>query len=64
VITVKDNYELKNPRSNPYAERMKNGYTIIIERGNDSDEQIDEQSVHPVEVRAEKLTNTSPEATV
>jgi hypothetical protein len=36
---MKDNYELKNPRPNPYAERMKNGYTIIIER--DSDEERD-----------------------
>jgi len=29
---MKDNYELKNPKPNPYSERMKNGYTIIIER--------------------------------
>ena len=36
---MKDNYELKNPRPNPYAERMKNGYTIIIER--DSEENLD-----------------------
>jgi len=28
-------YELKNPRKNPYAERMKNGYTIIIDRSPD-----------------------------
>jgi len=31
-------YELKNPRKNPYAERMKNGYTIIIDRSPDKDE--------------------------
>jgi len=31
-------YELKNPRKNPYAERMKNGYTIIIDRSPDEDE--------------------------
>ena len=36
---MKDNYELKNPRKNPYAERMKNGYTVIIERGTNSDDQ-------------------------
>ncbi|MDR0249124.1 MAG: hypothetical protein LBI44_05660 [Oscillospiraceae bacterium] len=34
---MKDNYDLKNPRPNPYAERMKNGYTIIIEREPDED---------------------------
>ena len=34
---MKDNYDLKNPRPNPYAERMKNGYTIIIERDPDDD---------------------------
>ena len=42
---MKDNYELKNPRGNPYAERMKNGYTIIIERGPDSDEQKEAQDI-------------------
>ena len=36
---MKDNYELKNPRPNPFAERMKNGYTIIIEHAsNDGDD--------------------------
>ena len=30
---MKENYELKNPRPNPYAERMKNGYRIVIDRG-------------------------------
>jgi SAM-dependent MidA family methyltransferase len=34
---MKDNYDLKNPRPNPYAERMKNGYTIIIDRGTDDE---------------------------
>jgi len=34
---MKDCYELKNPRKNPYAERMKNGYTIIIDRDTDED---------------------------
>jgi hypothetical protein len=47
---MKDNYELKNPRSNPFAERMKNGYTIIIERGQDSDEQTKEQEVKKTEM--------------
>ena len=46
---MKDNYELKNPRSNPYAERMKNGYTIIIERGPDTDEQPEKKEVNPAE---------------
>ena len=36
--SMKDNYDLKNPRPNPYAERMKNGYTIIIDREPDDDE--------------------------
>ena len=28
---MKDNYELKGPpRKNPYAERMKNGYSVSI----------------------------------
>ncbi|MDR0221737.1 MAG: hypothetical protein LBI54_10095 [Lachnospiraceae bacterium] len=35
---MKDNYDLKDPRPNPYAERMKNGYTIIIDRNPDTDE--------------------------
>jgi len=48
---MKDNYELKNPRSNPYAERMKNGYTIIIERGPDSDEQREEQNGKQISVQ-------------
>ena len=48
---MKDNYELKNPRKNPYAERMKNGYTIIIEHGPDSDEQKDEQNVKQIKVQ-------------
>ena len=48
---MKDNYELKNPRSNPYAERMKNGYTIIIERGPDTDEQPVKKEVKPAETR-------------
>lgn len=35
---MKDHYDLKNPRKNPYAERMKNGYRIIIEHEQDEDE--------------------------
>ena len=35
---MKDCYDLKNPRKNPYAERMKNGYTIIIDRDPDNDD--------------------------
>ena len=38
---MKDCYELKNPRKNPYAERMKNGYTIIIDRSPDEDNSKD-----------------------
>jgi hypothetical protein len=33
---MKDNYDLKDPRPNPYAERMRNGYTIIIDRDSDT----------------------------
>jgi hypothetical protein len=36
---MKENYDLKNPRPNPYAERMKNGYTIIIDRNPDEGEE-------------------------
>ena len=42
---MKDCYELKNPRKNPYAERMKNGYTIIIDR-----EPLDINEVEPDEI--------------
>jgi hypothetical protein len=31
-------YELKNPKPNPYAERMKKGYTIIIDNEPDTEE--------------------------
>ena len=30
---MKDNYDFSKARPNPYAERMKNGYRIIIDRG-------------------------------
>jgi len=36
---MKDCYELKNPRKNPYAERMKKGYTIVIDHNPDEDEE-------------------------
>nr|AGS52511.1 hypothetical protein [uncultured bacterium contig00005] len=39
---MKDNYELKNPRPNPYTKRMKNGYTIIIDRDCDEDGEVSE----------------------
>ena len=48
---MKDNYELKNPRKNPFAERMKNGYAIIIDRGPDNDEATMENKVKPVETQ-------------
>ena len=48
---MKDNYELKNPRNNPYAERMKNGYKIIIERGPDGDEQKEKQNTKKTNVQ-------------
>ena len=52
---MKDNYELKNPpRSNHYAERMKNGYTIIIDRGQDNDEQSREQTVQSAEIKKQR----------
>jgi len=38
---MKDNYELKNPKPNPYSERMKNGYTIIIDRNSNDDNEED-----------------------
>ena len=36
---MKDNYDLKNPRTNPYAERMKSGYSVIIDHNTDEDEE-------------------------
>jgi hypothetical protein len=50
---MKDNYDLKNPRKNPYAERMKNGYTIIIDRNPDpeSDKTLTEKEAKPVETQ-------------
>jgi len=51
VIIMKDNYELKNPRKNPYAERMKNGYTIIIDRVPDSDKSLTEKGTKPAETQ-------------
>ena len=30
---MKDNYDFSKARPNPYAERMKNGYRIVIDRG-------------------------------
>ena len=32
---MKEHYDFRNSRKNPYAERMKNGYTIIIDRESD-----------------------------
>ena len=55
---MKDNYELKNPRSNPYAERMKNGYTIIIERGSDTDKKPVKKDVKPVETQKQSAVQT------
>ena len=52
---MKDNYELKNPRNNPYAERMKNGYTIIIERSPDNDDLVTEKEVKPVETQQQSI---------
>ena len=48
---MKDNYDLKNPRKNPYAERMKNGYTIIIERGPNSDKPAAEKKEKTVKTQ-------------
>jgi len=40
---MKDNYELKNPRPNPYSERMKDGYTIVIDRSSNEDGEADDK---------------------
>ena len=45
---MKDNYELKGtPRKNPYAARMKNGYSVTInyETPEDIDEDIMEGTI-------------------
>ncbi|MCL2188458.1 MAG: hypothetical protein FWC16_00635 [Defluviitaleaceae bacterium] len=49
---MKTCYELKNPRKNPYAERMKNGYTIIIDRNQDPDTtpKLDEIKSHSIAI--------------
>jgi len=49
---MKDNYELKNPRPNPFAERMKRGYTIVIEHtSEDGDEfEIKKEGVQYINV--------------
>ena len=39
---MKDCYDFKNARKNPYAERMKNGYRIIIDQDPDPDEKTNE----------------------
>ncbi|MCL2189348.1 MAG: hypothetical protein FWC16_00250 [Defluviitaleaceae bacterium] len=39
---MKDHYDFSNARPNPYAQRMKNGYTVSIHY--DSPEDIDEES--------------------
>ena len=54
---MKDEYDFtKAVRKNPYAERMKNGYTIIIERGPDTDEKPVKKDV--------KLTETQKQSAV
>ena len=46
---MKKEYDFsKAVRKNPYAERMKNGYTIIIERGSDTDESDKGKKIKPV----------------
>lgn len=49
---MKAHYDLKNPRENPFAERMKNGYRIIIER-----EPVDETDISIInEMKASPVT--------
>lgn len=52
IEEMKDNYILENPRKNPFAERMKNGYTIIIDREPDDDD--DEVCERPRKIRRHK----------
>ncbi len=46
---MKAHYELKNPRKNPFAERMKNGYRIIIDRGPIKEDELDNEEDDPTE---------------
>ena len=39
---MKDHYELKNLRKNPYAERMKNGYAVNINYNNGDEINVEE----------------------
>ena len=54
---MKDNCELKNPRKNPYAERMKNGYTIIIDRGPDNDKSLTGKEAKPVKTQRQSTVH-------
>ncbi|MCL2198574.1 MAG: hypothetical protein FWB80_06600 [Defluviitaleaceae bacterium] len=44
---MKDLYELKGtPRKNPYAERMKSGYRIVIDRGSEDEDSSADKKIN------------------
>ena len=53
---MKENYDFSKARPNPYAERMKNGYRIIIDRGLKG---LEKEKLTPEEMKdiEEYLTN-------
>ena len=53
---MKDCYKLNNPQRNPYAERMKNDYSIIIGR-TPSDNGIESHAITSEENRHKDIAN-------
>ena len=53
---MKEHYNFKNSRKNPYAERMKNGYTIIIDREPDDDIDVDDELTSKKRTNNKKLS--------
>ena len=45
---MRDNYDFSNARPNPFAERMKNGYRVVIDRGLKG---IDKDKLTPEEMK-------------
>ncbi len=48
-VIMKAHYDLKNPRKNPFAERMKKGYRIVIDREPIEDDELEEIEFEEVE---------------
>ena len=55
---MKDNYDFTKARPNPYAERMKNGYRIVIDRGTKG---LENEELTPEEMKEVEEYLTSKE---